>query len=254
MKKSAIVIAVLAAGAALRADVPSEPSAVSEPRLDYSVTTSLDFSSAYIFRGIKQTNQAIQPSIEVDSNNFSVGAWTSQPIRNNEQDEFDFYAGYKYAVNRNLTIQPVLTYYWYPEFDRHSASNVDGTVDSLEPGLGLTYTINGFSPSVFYYYDTILERQTTQGSIGYALPLAKLGTELDLTAYVGTSDGRNVLSGLRHGVRKSYNFYGADISLPYKLASNCTLTAAVHYASSDHEPIGVKENLFWWSLGLTTGF
>jgi uncharacterized protein (TIGR02001 family) len=254
MKKSVIIITALLAGVGLRADVPAEPTVTNTPRLDYSVTSSIDFSSAYVFRGIKQTNQAIQPSVEVDSNNFDLGVWTSQPIRNNEQDEFDFYGGYKYAVNKDLTLEPVLTYYWYPEFSRHSAANIDGTADSFEPGLGATYTINGFSPSLFYYYDTILERQTTQGSLGYALPLAKLGTELDLTGYIGTVHGDNLLSGLHHGVHKSYNFYGADVSLPYKLASNCTVTAAVHYGSSDHEPMAVPENLVWWSLALTMGF
>ncbi|MGA3007245.1 MAG: TorF family putative porin [Opitutaceae bacterium] len=247
-------MAAFLAGASLRADVPSEPTVTSTPKFDYSVSTSVDFSSEYVFRGVKDTNQAFQPSVEVDSNNFDIGVWTNQPILDNQQDEVDFYGGYKYAVNRNLSLQAVATYYWYPEFNRNLPTNHDGAKDSFEPGVGVTYTIGGFSPSVFYYYDTMLENQTVQGSVGYALPLAKLGTELDLTGYVGASGGRDVAPGLRPYVHQSYDYYGADVSLPYKLSSNSTLTIAGHYASNADEPAGTKQNLVWWSLALTMGF
>jgi uncharacterized protein (TIGR02001 family) len=254
MKKSAIIITALLAGASLRADVPSEPSLASTPKLDYSVTSNFSFTSEYVFRGTKITDQAFQPSVEVDSNNFDIGLWTSQPIIHNEQDEVDIYGGYKYAVNKDLSVQAVATYYWYPEFDRNSRTNIDGAKDSFEPGIGLTYTIEGFSPSAFYYYDTVLKTQTVLGALGYALPLAGIGTELDLTGYVGTASGRDVTPDLVSGVHQSYNYYGADVSLPYKLAPNTTVTLAGHYASNENEPLGTKRNLFWWSIGLTMGF
>ncbi|HSY53902.1 MAG TPA: TorF family putative porin [Opitutaceae bacterium] len=253
MKKSAIIITALLAGAGLRADEPSASTA----KLDYSITSSFAYSSEYVFRGIKNTSQAFQPSVEVDSNNFDVGIWTSQPIQKQQQNEVDIYAGYKYAVNKDLSLQAVATYYLYPEFSRSQnrpASFTDGAKDSFEPGLGATYTIEGFSPSVFFYYDTVLKTQTVQGSLGYALPLAKLGTELDLSAYVGTSSGRDVAPDLVSDVHQSYSYYGADVSLPYKLAPNSTLTVAGHYASNQNTPVGTKENLFWWSVALTMGF
>ena len=248
MKKSAIIIVALLAGAGLRADD------MSAPKFDYSITSSFSFTSEYVFRGAKVTDQAFQPSVEVDSNNFDLGIWTSQPIINNEQNEVDFYGGYKYAVNKDLSVQAVATYYWYPEFNKNRTPNIDGARGTFEPGIGLTYTINGFSPSVFYYYDTVLDDQTAQGSLGYAIPLARIGTELDLIGYFGTSSGRDVTPDLIKHVHQSYDYYGADVSLPYKLASNCTLTLAGHYAGNENTPLGTKNNLFWWSVALTMGF
>jgi uncharacterized protein (TIGR02001 family) len=251
MKTSAIIITALLAGASLRADEPSEFSA---PKLDYSLTSNFSFTSEYVFRGTKVTDQAFQPSVEVDSNNFDLGLWTSQPLLHNEQNEVDIYGGYKYAVNKDLSVQAVATYYWYPEFNKGSKTNIDGARNSFEPGIGLTYTIAGFSPSAFYYYDTVLKQHTGLGSLGYALPLAKIGTELDLTGYLGTVSGTDVAPDLIKHVHQSYNYYGADVSLPYKLASNTTATLAGHYASNSNTPFGTKKDLFWWSIGLAMGF
>lgn len=251
MKTSAIIITTLLAGAGLRADEPGEFSA---PKLDYSITSNFSFTSEYVFRGTKVTDQAFQPSVEVDSNNFDIGLWTSQPILHSEQDEIDIYGGYKYAVNKDLSVQAVATYYDYPEFNKTSATNIDGARDSFEPGIGLTYTIGGFSPSVFYYYDVVLKQNTGLASLGYALPLAKLGTELDLTGYVGIVDARDATPDLVKNVHQSYSYNGADVSLPYKLAANTTLTVAGHYANNFNTPVGTKRDLVWWSIGLTMGF
>jgi uncharacterized protein (TIGR02001 family) len=251
MKTSAIIITALLAGASLHADETSE---LSTPKLDYSITSNFAFTSEYVFRGLKVTDQAFEPSLEVDSNNFDLGIWTSQPIIRNEQNEIDIYGGYKYAVNKDLSVQAVATYYLYPEFNRTSPTNIDGARNSFEPGVGVTYTIAGFSPSAFYYYDVVLKQQTGLGSLGYALPLASLGTELDLTGYVGTSSGTDVTPDLVEHVHQSYNYYGADVSLPYKLAPNTTVTLAGHYATNNNTPFGTKKDLFWWSIGLTMGF
>jgi uncharacterized protein (TIGR02001 family) len=251
MKTSAIITTALLAGASLRADVPSE---ASSPKLDYSITSNFSFTSEYVFRGTKVTDQAFQPSVEVDSNNFDLGLWTSQPILHNQQNEVDIYGGYKYAVNKDLSAQVVATYYDYPEFDRNSRKNIDGAKESFEPGIGLTYTIAGFSPSAFYYYDVILKQSTGLGSIGYALPLARLGTELDLTGYIGTVSARDATPSLTQNVHQSYTYVGGDVSLPYKLAANTTLTLATHYANNFNTPVGTKRDLVWWSVGLTMGF
>jgi uncharacterized protein (TIGR02001 family) len=251
MKTSAIIITALLAGAGLRAD---EPGQFTAPKLDYSITSNFGFTSEYVFRGTKVTDQAFQPSLEVDSNNFNLGVWTSQPLLHSQQNEVDIYGGYKYAVNKDLSVQAVATYYLYPEFSKTSKTNIDGARNSFEPGIGLTYTIAGFSPSAFYYYDTVLKQHTGLGSLGYALPLAGLGTELDLTGYYGIVGGRDVTPSLVKHVHQSYNFAGADVSLPYKLAPNTTLTLAAHYATNYNLPAGTKRDLIWWSAGVAIGF
>lgn len=248
MKKTAIIITALLTGAAwVRADQP--------PKLDYSVTTSFSYASQYIFRGIKQTSDAFQPSLEVDSNNFDVGVWTNQPITGGQQNEIDLYGGYKYSVTKDLTLQGVVTYYWYPEFSTTRAGAIDTTKYSIEPGVGATYTIWGFSPSLFYYHDFKLDSDTLQGSLGYALPIPAIGTELDLSAYLGTSDGRDLAPSLPvPHVHESYNYYGADASVPYKLAPSTTLTVGAHYAGNDKAAPGTSRNHGWFTVAITAGF
>ena len=249
MNKPAIIIAALIAGASVRADEPSGP------KLDYSVTTSFSYTSEYVFRGIKNTKDAFQPSVEVDSNNFNLGVWTSQPVTGGQQNEIDIYGGYKYAVTKELSLQAVATYYWYPEFSTTRPNAIDGAKDSFEPGVGATYTFMGFSPSLFYYHDFILKSDTVQGALGYALPLASFGTELDFSVYVGTTSAGDFAPDLPGpSVHESYNYYGADISLPYKLAASTTLTLGGHYAGNDKAPIGTPRNHGWFSIAITAGF
>ncbi len=249
MKKSAIIIAALLVGASVRADEPAAP------KLDYSVTTSFSYTTEYVFRGIKNTSDAFQPSVEVDSNNFDLGVWTSQPITGDQQNEIDIYGGYKYAVTKELSLQAVATYYWYPEFSRTRANAIDGARETFEPGVGATYTIAGFSPSVFYYHDFMLRSDTEQAALGYALPLADIGTELDFSVYAGTSSASDLTPDYPGPhVRESYNYYGADVSLPYKLAASTTLTLGGHYAGNADAMVGTPRNHGWFSIAVTAGF
>ena len=247
MKKTAIIITALLAGTCLRAD--------DQPKLDYSITSSFSYTSQYVFRGIKQSSQAFQPSVEVDSNNFDLGVWTSQPLTGGQQNEVDIYGGYKYAVSKDLTLQAVVTNYWYPQFSKTQANAVDGAKNTVEPGVGATYTIAGFSPSLFYYHDFILKSDTVQASLGYALPLAAIGTELDFSVYGGTVSARDAAPDLPGvAVRSSYSYYGGDVSLPYKLSASSTLTFGAHYAGNENAPVGTVRNHGWFTVALTTGF
>jgi uncharacterized protein (TIGR02001 family) len=244
MKKTALILAALAAGVSVRAD---------EAKKTYSVTSDFTYASDYVFRGVKDAGSSFQPSVEVTSEGFALGLWTNQPIVKHTNNEIDLYGNYTYKVNDALSLEGVATYYWYPEAD----SSIGQTNHSLENGIGATYTIKGFSPSLYYYYDYNLHANTLQGSVGYSVPLEAIGSSLDLSGYLGTVESRNALPNALKRIKESYNYYGADASIPYKLSDTAKVAAGVHYARNENlggQVAGTPRDRVWFTLSATIGF
>jgi len=247
MKKTAILLAALAAGAGLNAQ---------DLKTSYSVTTDFTYASEYVFRGIESAGNSFQPSIEVSVGDAYVGVWTNQPVTDNENNEVDFYAGYKFKVNDALSLEAVGTYYWYPE------ARGGSTKRSYELGVGATYTYAGISSSLYYYYDIRLHTNTLQASVGYSVPLEAIGTSVDFSVFAGTVEARDWAPDDNVGqVMETYNYYGFDITVPYKLNDKAAITTGLHYAKNDNlgrvvgRPVSTvgDENL-WVTVGLSVGF
>lgn len=239
MKKITILLATLCVAAGLSAQ---------DLKSSYSVTTDFAYTSQYVFRGVKIAGNSFQPSVEVTMDDFYIGLWTSQPITKHQDNEIDVYAGYKYTVSENLSVEAVGTYYWYPEARGFS------TRDSYEAGLGATYAMRGISTSVYYYYDFTLDASTVQGSVGYSFPLQAIGASLDVTGFIGSVTGDDTLPDSPAKVKESYTYYGVDVSVPYKLSEKATFTLGGHWARNDNLPAGTDDSHIWWTAGLTVGF
>ena len=84
MKNIIYVIAALAAASGLRAD---------EPKSDYSITTDFTYASEYIFRGVENSGNAFQPSIEFTTGDLNLDLWTNQPVTKHENNEIDLSGG-----------------------------------------------------------------------------------------------------------------------------------------------------------------
>lgn len=240
MKKTAILLAAIAAGAGLNAqDVKSS----------YSVTTDFTYSSEYIFRGVEAAGNSFQPSVEVSIDDAYIGLWTNNPVTDGESNEIDIYGGYKYKLNDALSFEAVGTYYWYPE------ATGGATKDSVEAGLGATYVYQGISTSLYYYYDFVLGADTIQASVGYSVPLEAIGSSVDFSIFGGNVAGRDVAPDSGAKIMETYNYYGFDISVPYKLNDKASITTAVHYASNDQYFDGTApDSNLWFSVGLSVGF
>jgi uncharacterized protein (TIGR02001 family) len=255
MKKTALILAALAvAGVSYAADnvnVTTKPS--------YSVTSDFSYTSEYVFRGIKNSNAAFQGSVEVGQDDLRVGLWTSQPINSKGEDnnEIDFYAGYKVKLDRDLTADFVATYYYYPE------STGTQTHHSYELGVGGTYDLGGLNPgfagvstSLYYYYDFRLKAQTVQVSFGYSLALKELGTSLDFSAFAGQVTGHDLTPDAPNTTTKeSYGYYGIGVNIPYKLAENAQVHLGASYAINDKLFYNFHpKSTVAVSLGVTIGF
>jgi uncharacterized protein (TIGR02001 family) len=244
MKKIAFLLAAFAASGWVRVTAQDVKSS-------YTVTTDFAYTTKYVFRGVQQSPDAFQPSVEVSAENAYLGLWTNQPITRHYNNEVDIYGGYKYKFNEQLSFEGVGTYYWYPE----AHASLGQTRRSYEAGLGATYTIHGVSTTVYYYYDFRLHTSTLQGAVGYSLPLTQIGTSLDFSAFYALARTRDALpdaAGPR--IHDGSSYYGVDLAIPYKLTEKATLAPSVHWADDANNVLDNNQNKFWFSISLSVGF
>ncbi len=248
MKKIATILAVIAAG--YSAQAADATVAASKPT--YTVTTDFTYASEYVFRGQKQSNAAFQASAEVGYKAIYAGVWTNQPIRSSEGDEIDFYLGYGFPLQNDWKIDTGLTSYSFPEFVNGSGSTGFATYEGY---VGLTGgNFDGFTPSLYAYYDFKYDDVTVQGSIGYSLPIKQIGTSLDFAVTYGFSPN----TGRFNTGAANNSYWGAGVTVPFKLAPNATLTGGLQYADADganatQAGFAVKSTLYY-TIGLTFGF
>lgn len=263
MKKTVLIIAALAAvGVSYAADnvnVTTKPS--------YSVTGDFSYVSEYVFRGVKNSNGAIQGSVEVGQDDVRLGVWTSQPIDGvdgnggYDTNEIDFYAGYKLRLTRDLSADFVATYYYYAE------ATGGQTHSSYEVGVGGTYDLGavnpgfaGVSSSLYYYYDFRLKQQSVQASLGYSFALKDYGTSLDFSVFAGQAAAHDFAPDAKGipNVKESWAYYGVGLNIPYKLAENAQVHAGISYAINDkyftRSTSGVPQQTLAASVGVTLGF
>jgi len=248
MKTPLMLFATLAVGTGLCAQSDN-------PRSSYSVTADFTYTSLYVFRGVQRTKDAFQPSIDLKigdplTGQFYANAWTSQPIRTHEHDEADFTAGYRWRLSDELSAEVLATYYWYPE------ANHGETRHATEGGTSLTYNGGRYAPTLtaFYFYDFDREAHTGAISLGYGIPIPDIGTSLDVSVYVGTSKADNAAPDSGVTVRESYNYYGADVEIPYRLSAHTKVTVGGHWATNEKYFPGTPRNRFWVDVGVAVAF
>lgn len=145
---------------------------------EVEVSTGVDLYSTYVFRGLAYSGPSFQPSVEISTSGFAIGAWGSQGYDGFQ--EMDLYAGYSFDFGLYLGI----TDYWYPSTTAaYSGPYLTG--DSHATELNLGYEIDSFSLAANYIFggagsvgdDTYFE-------VGYSLEKADL--------FIGAGDGWHV--------------------------------------------------------------
>jgi len=214
---------------------------------DVSVSTSIDYVSEYVFRGVTLESAAIQPGVEVAVGDFSVGVWTSTGLGSNslaDTDEVDFYAGYSFGLSETISASVGGTWYHYPDAQ-----------DTFEANLGLSLdTI--LAPSVTAYYDFTLEGFTLEGGLSHSLPVGeKVSLDLGLTAGLVTAEND---VDWEYGTASAALGYGFTDDVSAYVGANYTLS------SSDDEGLGLdfdeiiegqpQSDLLWFGIGVAAGF
>jgi len=203
-----------------------------------SMSTDMTFATEYIFRGIKLADNTFQPAIEASIDDFYIGIWGAVPTEKRNSmgysDEWDFYAGYGFDLSDNLRLDLGATYYYYPKEDLD---------DTFEAFVGLNWNLDGWTPSIYGYYDLDLKTWTAETSLGYSIPLANAGVSLDLRGHLGY---------VIPDEADDYWYYGASMVVPYQINNTASVSAGVHYASNTVE--GLEGDHVYFTVSVTMGF
>jgi uncharacterized protein (TIGR02001 family) len=210
----------------------------------YSVTVDFPYVSKYVFRGLAVARDSLQPSVEVNAGDFYCGVWANTPLVNPHDPtgaakmELDVYGGYNLKLSDTLKADFGLTYYYYPQANKNLTRS-----HTVEGSLGLNWTVGGFTPSIYAYYDFTLKSWAYQGSVGYSLPLKKIGASLDLSATLGrvSPDGGG-----------DYTYWSFGATVPFKLSETAKLNVGLTYTTNDLD--GADDPGLWATVGVTVGF
>ncbi len=230
MKKIALILAALVAGASLSAQAPAAPS--------YSVTVDFPYASKYVFRGVQYAEDSFQPSIKLTSGSFYLGLWTNQPITSNIDNEIDFYGGYGFKLSDTWSLDVGATLYYYPELD--DSTGLDN--NTFEGYVGATGTFGSFTTGFYIFNDFTLDALTLQGTLGYSVPISDQAS-FSLLGTIGK---------VNYDASGDYTYYGVGATVPYKLSDTATLTVGLQYATHDID--GLDDSHFWGTVGLTVVF
>ena len=241
MKKTILALAALVGASAAFADVAA-PAATTTAK-SYSVTLDNTIASEYIFRGLEVADATFHPSVEIAYGDLYAGVWGALPFNNqngSDYKEWDFYTGYGYALNDTWKLDAGATFYYY--------GDTPGSQDTTELYLGINGKVSVLTTSVYAYYDLDLKTTTFIGSLGYSLPLTKVGTSLDFTATLGYVDTGDISS----AIPENYTYWGLGVAVPYKLSDTATVTAGVAYTNGNQNSL--VEDQVVGTIGLTVGF
>jgi uncharacterized protein (TIGR02001 family) len=232
MRKLLITTAALFAALSLRAE---------EPVSSYSITTDFTYVSEYIFRGVKQQNNSIQPSVAISAGNFSGGLWTAQAIDQKsaswaQGNEIDIYGSYSFSLSENYSLSVGGTAYLYPSA-RPSLGELDKTI---EGSIGVSGPLGPLSAYATYFHDFDLDSDTFEIGLGYS------GSFSDKSGYeFGGSYGSASFD-----AGGDYDYYLFKAAVTYQVTPSASLKFGLYWSDSDIA--GLKSNT-WFSVGITTG-
>ncbi len=236
MKKTLLSLSLLAAAAAATA-----------AGSDLSVKLDLPYTSRYVYRGLQLAKSSLQPSLDLSAGDSYAGAWLNSPFLAGQKNEVNVYLGQYLpvpALGSGWKLDLGGRGYYFPQ--GYYTAGLSNT--SIEAYAGLTggTIAKVISPELVNYYDFTRKSYNVIASLGTALPAERFGFALHADVHVGYTAFRSVINGT------SYTYWGAGLSLPYKLASNTTFTVGGQYDSSDLK--GARHNLLTVTAGVSVGF
>ncbi len=245
--------AALMLGAAL-AVTPVTPAHADE----LSVSTTWALESEYIFRGIQFAETSFQPDISLSYGGFTLGAWASIPVGDDDVafgDEVDIYGSYETSVTDLVSASVGFTYYMFPD----AMSGFFDTLDE-EDGTGANtfelFASAGFdvflSPSATIYYDFMFETVTLEGSAGYSFPITEA-----LSFDVGGTIGHVI----DDDDDADYTYASVTGDLAYAFTEDVSGAVGVRYGASsedfyfgDLDGVPDEGNSVWFGASLSAGF
>ena len=153
------------------------------------LNVGLDFYNRYVFRGVDfGASPSLQPTIEFNAGNFTIGAWGAYSTGNGAFGEFaeaDLYASYSFDFGLSVGA----TSYYYPGTPYFKFKE---GVSSHAIELNLGYEVSGFSLSGNYIVNDSRDGAGAEGGdvyfeVGYSTGLLNL--------FLGAGDGWHTTNG-----------------------------------------------------------
>ncbi|NNE57396.1 MAG: hypothetical protein HKN36_04750 [Hellea sp.] len=221
---------------------------------DVSVSTSIDYVTDYVFRGVSLADSAVQPGVELATGDFYIGAWASTGVGNTSVfagDEIDLYAGYGVALSDSVSADLGVTYYHYPQGGGLFETD-GGAAGTYEVYAGLAFDAP-LSPSVYGYYDFTLEAFTVEGSVGHSVPMGPK-TSLDLGLAAGLVDGDGF--GWEYGQASAAVGYSFTDDVSAYVGANFALNSddLLNYEEFFTGDLIAQDSLFFFGAGVAAGF
>jgi len=243
MRKTLLAALALIAAAGLSAE---------EAKSSYSITSDVTYTTRYFFRGVKNQDSALQPSITYTQGAFSGGIWTSQALGNKDTSwaqgkEYDFVGGYTFSLENNTSVTLGGTYYYYPSA-RPSLSEPKKT---YEGSIALAAPVGPLSGKLTFFHDFKYDSNTLQADLGYSVPMSS--GSFDVGAYFGYNDIGDGDADLPGTSGYTYKYYGLDASIGVKLSDKATAKLGVHWTDTRGDIASPDKNV-WVTLGVTVVF
>jgi uncharacterized protein (TIGR02001 family) len=221
------------ASAALAATLPAlaqtAPVVPAAPTVTVTATASL--VSQYMFRGLRLSDGGLQPAVEVGAGNLVLGVWGNFPVDGDKvpdssDPEIDVYGSYSFALRDGVTLAPGFTSYNFP-----SAPTSAGFYRStFEPNIALSWTMpDGVKLTPKVYYDVVLKGPTYEITAAYALPLKRIGSELDFTATLGSYKWTEATNHASPDVKAWGQYWLAGVAAPFQITPKSRLTFGFAY-------------------------
>lgn len=230
MKKLLVRAACLSLAVGLLANGWAQSSAPIPAAPTVSVTATVAAVSNYMFRGLRLSDGGLQPQVEVAAGNLIMGAWGNVPfdgdkVPDSSDPEIDLYAVYNVALEDGLTLTPGFTLYHFPK----APTNAGFYRNTFEPSLALSYIVDGVKLTPKVYYDVVLKGPTYELTAFYALPLTRIGSELDFTATYGGYKWKDTANDASPEVKAWGQYWLVGVAAPFQISFNSRITLGFAY-------------------------
>lgn len=245
----------------------------------FSASVSFAYESNYVFRGIREAQDSLQPEVEVayaisDALGAYVGVFNNSPLDDN-YTETDINVGMTYQVAA-FTFDLGYTLYWNTSLGNKKDFKFDTT---NEIKVGVSYDTSellgdfAVTPSLYYYYDFDMECNTVEVSLDYSAPISKwiLGEgkdflSLDTSIYYGYRNGSRFKAyGDVYHDSNGYSYVGINADLVLRVNEICALSFGVRWANvnahstvdsvmGETRPFGKYADTVWFGTSMTMGF
>jgi hypothetical protein len=195
--------------------------------LEWTRRVELTGLTHFVRHGVERAEGSLQPGAWLVSETLELGTWTNFPLNDTRSHELALVGRYTVKFDTGAALAFELTHFHL----RDARNGHPG--HTAELGASFAQPAGPGRLVVGYLRDVKREADVVQLAYEGEWALKSWGGFLNYRAHVGTKAGRDVLPNLPGpAVADSYTFFGADLTLPYRIGGQTILTAGVHYAGT----------------------